>query len=309
METDRGRVCVVGGGSQIARFLIPRLVERGNAVTVISSVARASTRSVRWIHGVQAPLDRLLVGECPIDTLVWLPPLDVLPGVLDHLQAAGVRRLVAFSTTARFYKASSRDARERDFARRITEAEERLADAGTRDGIVWTLFRPTLVYGCGQDENVARVARMIRKLGFFPLVGGARGLRQPVHADDLALATIEAIDREATHFRDYDLSGGTTLRYREMVSRVFEALDRTPRFLPVSGALLRSMIPLLAIAPAFRSVSPEAVTRMGEDLCFSHEPATRDFGYAPGGFRLDPEALGFGAVPGDVADRGRPRSG
>ena len=54
----------------------------------------------------------------------------------------------------------------------------------------------------------------------MPLVGGAPGLRQPVHAEDLAnnRSRIEP----ATINKFYALSGSETLSYREMIGRIFD---------------------------------------------------------------------------------------
>jgi hypothetical protein len=46
-------------------------------------------------------------------------------------------------------------------------------------------------------RNVTAVARIIRKLGFFPLSGTGSGRRQPVHAEELAIAAADAIDSNA----------------------------------------------------------------------------------------------------------------
>src|ERR1700749_1469103 len=61
-------------------------------------------------------------------------------------------------------------------------------EAAVRDfcganGVAWTLLRPTLIYAEGHDQNVTRLAGMIRKLGVLPLSGQGAGLRPPVHAD------------------------------------------------------------------------------------------------------------------------------
>ena len=85
----------------------------------------------------------------------------------------------------------------------------------------YTIFRPTLIYGVGRDRNVADIARFAKRFGVFPILGKGLGLRQPVHAADLAEACILAVDSSASFNRIYNLSGGETLTYREMVERVF----------------------------------------------------------------------------------------
>jgi nucleoside-diphosphate-sugar epimerase len=61
--------------------------------------------------------------------------------------------------------------------------------------LVLTLLRPTLIYGCGLDQNISRLARIIRLCRCMLVAGQARGLRQPVHADDLAALAVAALAR------------------------------------------------------------------------------------------------------------------
>jgi hypothetical protein len=56
---------------------------------------------------------------------------------------------------------------------------------------------------------------------FIPLVGGGTGLRQPVHAEDLAIGAIAAAASPAAANKVYCLPGAETLPYWEMIGRIF----------------------------------------------------------------------------------------
>lgn len=303
MSPGAAHVAVVGGSSQVARFLVPRLLAEGRPVTVYSR------GTPPWDHGVPtvatglAELPDLLAASVQTRVLVWLPPLLLLPEVLPGLGRAGIRRLVAFGTTASTYKALSPSPEDREFARRTAEAEAALEAAGRESGMAWTILRPTMTYGCGHDDNVTNVSRMVRKFGCFPLAGNARGLRQPVHADDLAAACVAVLEAQATHGKIYDLPGGETLSYRAMVARIGAAAGRRPLLLPLPVAALSALIAVLRRSPRFRGLSPDMALRMQQDLCFDCTEARRDFGYAPGPFRLDPEALGLPVAAGAAPPR------
>ena len=232
--------------------------------------------------------------------LIHLAPLWLLSAEL--LDRSGARRVIAFGSTSRFSKEASSSPGERALARRLAEAEARLASEAEARGIAWTVFRPTLVYGCGRDQNVARVARLIRRYGVFPLAGEARGLRQPVHADDLAAACVAALGAPAAFNRAYDLSGGETLSYRAMVAAIARACGRRPRLPAVPVGLLRAAIGLARHWPGGRDLTVGMAERMNQDLCFDHAEATRDFGYRPRAF--DPVAAATPSLPD--ADRPLP---
>ena len=213
--------------------------------------------------------------------------------VVPALHKLGVKRLIAFGTTSRFYKHASADPDERKLMRDIIAADEQFATECRLRHIRWTLFRPTLIYGCGRDRNITFIANWIRRFGFFPLSADGRGLRQPVHAADLAKACSDALDNPRTFDRAYNLSGGSTLTYRAMVEVVFHGLGRRPRLLRLPLGLFRAAIRLARSLPGFADISTEMATRMGVDMCFDHGDATADFGFAPRPFTLDDLALGL----------------
>jgi len=109
-------------------------------------------------------------------------------------------------------------------------------------------------------------------------------LRQPVHAEDLALACVQAIGSENAANKAYNLSGGEVLSYRAMVERLFDGLGMRAVLIPVLLSLLRMCIVLLRISPRYRYLTTDMADRMRRDMVFSHEEASRDFGYSPGSF-------------------------
>ena len=271
-----GRTIVLGGASLIGRFLLPRLAaERPLAISRHPPVGNADAE---WIAGDL--LDPVLISALPLLGLVLsLSPIWLLPEALPALIEKGARRVVAFSSTSRFTKATSPVPAERAVAERLAESEARVIALCEAKGVDWTILRPTLIYAEGLDGNVSRLAGLIRRFGVLPLAGRGDGLRQPVHAADLAAACLAVVASEAARNRAYDLPGGETLTYRAMAERVFKGLDRTPRIVPVPA-------PIWALAFALaRPWLPGATgamgSRMSEDLTFDASPARQDFGWAP----------------------------
>lgn len=273
-------ILVIGATSLVGRYLIPRLAAAGHGVLAVSRrPADASTPQARWFR-VDVVLEPAAIPPAP--TAVHLAPLWLAPPLVETLAASGLRRLIAFGSTSRSTKERSADPREREVARRLAEAEDRLREACARHGIAWTLFRPTLIYGGGNDRNLTAIAAWARRLGFVAVAGSARGLRQPVHADDLAAACVSALGAPATHGRDYDLGGGTVLTYRRMAEEVCRA----------SGGARVVGVPRVVLRCAFATaagllgspVTAAMADRMGDDLTVDHAPAQRDFGYAPRAF-------------------------
>lgn len=282
------QVIVCGATSQIGRMLLPRLVAAGYQVVALSRQGQPGWQEgfpveVRWLSadiGQSASLASLPAAAI----LIHLAPLKLLPPALAAFARLGVKRVVAFSSSSKLSKARSPVAAERAFAAQLAAAEEALAGACAQHGMRWTIFQPTLIYGCGMDRNVTLIRRLIERLGFFPLLGGGTGLRQPVHADDLAAACVAVLTSAAAEDRCYVLGGAETLTYRDMVGRIFHVLRRPVRFLPIPVALFALALRVLALLPRYRDFNVAMAQRMNEDLVYDHTPANRDFGYRPRGF-------------------------
>jgi nucleoside-diphosphate-sugar epimerase len=272
----REPVLVLGATGLVGRHLLPRLAETRAVAAALSRrpPPEEEDAGVRWIQGDL---------EAPAETVLSLGPIWLLPAALPALKAHGLKRLVAFSSTSVSGKARSSDRGERMIAGRLAEAEAAVRRFCEAEDVAWTILRPTLIYCEGQDGNVSRLAAMAERFKVIPLAGPGRGLRQPVHAEDLAWAATAAAASPVTPGRTYDLPGGETLTYKQMVERIFLGLDRTPRIICAPRLLWR-----LAFRLA-RGRLPGATAAMGErmnqDLAFDGEPAAQDFGWAPRAFK------------------------
>jgi nucleoside-diphosphate-sugar epimerase len=258
---------LLGGTDPVGRFIIER-ASRQRPVIVIGR-SRPRRDEVHW-H--QADLGRGGVAFPKSDArhAIATLPIWLLAPHLPALAKNGIGRLAAFSSTSVEAKRDSRNAKAQAIVTALASGEAAVTAAARDLGIGLTILRPTLIYGTGEDANVSAAARFIRRYGFFPLALNAQGLRQPVHADDLASAALAASEQSPGLNKTYALPGGETLTYRAMIERIFEALGRRPRFLRV---------------PGLATVS-DLAKRMAQDQAFDIGPAARDLGYAPRRFLM-----------------------
>ncbi len=278
-----GRVLVVGGGNQIAAFLIPELLAGGRQVLVHSK--RSAPPWIKphpqltWSSG--GDLVRERVVDC--ESMVYLAPLNQFEPLWRKL--TGITRVVAFSSTSRIAKQGSSDAAERAMAGLLADGETAMQNITAETGAALAVLRPTLIYGAGIDRNLTRLAGFVRRWRLMPLLGRGTGRRQPVHAADLARAAQTLIERPEPLAGSFDLPGGSTLSYRSMVERVFESLELRPRFVPLPLLAARAALPLLRISSRWRDLNPAMLDRMNHDLTYDASPAERAFHYQPRPFR------------------------
>lgn len=281
-------VGVIGATSMIGQCLLPLLLEAHCKIVAFSRQSRfQSTETLIWKSADSVP-------ESSSDAIPYwlcLAPIWVIPEYVETLKACGAKHIVALSSTSRFTKPQSSDESEKLLAQRIIEAETNLQSWSDQNQITWTILRPTLIYGLGQDKNITEIAGLIRRFGFFPLIGKADGLRQPVHAKDVAGAVLSAISSPQAANKSYNLSGGETLTYKAMVERIFIGIGKTPVFLQIPWRLMQLIILALRCLPRYRHWKLAMAERMNQDLIFDHQEARKDLDFNPRFFRLEPEDL------------------
>jgi nucleoside-diphosphate-sugar epimerase len=278
---------VFGASGAIGRFLVPRLLAAGHDVLAVSRVPRETTHPrLRWIAG---DLPGGLATVPTSDAILSLGPLDAFAAWLAGRAIADRPRIVAIGSLSEKTKRTSRDPAERALAERLATAERTLAAAAEARGSTATILRASLVYGAGLDRNLTPIAAFARRWHVFPLAPGALGLRQPVHADDLAAACVRLATMPSTG-GVYDVGGGERLAFSAMLARVRASLGFATLPLPVPIALARAGVGIARRLPAFGAASASALDRLREDLVVDHAAAAADFGWSPRDFRPDASA-------------------
>lgn len=277
-HSPQARVIVAGAGNQIGAFLVPELLARGCSVIAIGRGARP-----QWIRPDPRLDWRALDLAHPqaaiegADALVFIAPLGLFRGLWRGL--SGVPRVVAFSSTSRLTKADSPDPLERTVVGELALGEQAVQELAAAAGAAAAVLRPTLIYGAGLDHGLTRLAAWLGRIRVMPLAGRGHGLRQPVHAADLAAAAADLVLGPSPVDGCYELSGGSTVSYREMIGRIFESLGLRPHFVSVPLAAARLALPLVRATRRWRDLRPAMLKRMNQDLVFDHAAASRDFGY------------------------------
>jgi nucleoside-diphosphate-sugar epimerase len=279
-------VLVTGASSQLGVFLLPRLVAAGFRVLAFSRRAPPCaldvSEQVRW-QNPGPVLDRIIDTEVlPAAAalhLVSCGPLDLATALISSHTT--LKRVVAFSSSSVLTKTSSANRAESEHMAEIREQEMRLKKLADDREITLVLLRPTLIYGCGLDRNISLLARFGRRFGFIPLAGKARGLRQPVHADDLAAVAVHALSIDSATALESVACGGSTLTYREMVEKTGASCDQRVRTLALPSWMLAAAVGVISMLPAFRAFNIEMVRRQGSDMVFDDSVLRKVLDYRP----------------------------
>jgi len=144
------------------------------------------------------------------------------------------------------------------------------------------MLHPTMIYGAQGEDNVQRLAALLRRLPVVPLPGGGKALVQPIHQDEVTRAIRAALDRAWQGPNTLVIAGPAPLPYADFVRAVALASGRRPPrivALPVAG--LMTMARLLRYIPLMPGVDPAEIRRLLEDKSFDVRPMIETLGFTP----------------------------
>lgn len=212
--------------------------------------------------------------------------------VVNAARAAGVRRLVFFSTISVYGPTGAQPVDEMAMPRPDTVyAETKLraeqlalsakhANSGRPLAVV---LRMAAVYGPRVRGNYQRLARALAQGRFIP-VGNGSNLRTLVYVEDAVRAAILASQHPLAAGRIYNVSDGAVRSLREIISAICEALGRRPPgiYLPVRPA--RSAAVALDRALALAGGSPRlvsAIDKLAESVAVRADRIQHELGFRP----------------------------
>lgn len=154
------------------------------------------------------------------------------------------------------------------------------ARAFARSGRHGVLLHPTMIYGAQGEDNVQRLATLMRRLPILPLPRGGRALIQPIWQGDVTRALIAALDRQWNGPHELVIAGADQVAYRDFTRQVARAAGLRPRgVIPVPGAVLMALARLRL--PGLPRITPAEIRRLLEDKIFDIEPMRTQLGLQP----------------------------
>ena len=166
-------------------------------------------------------------------------------GSIEELNAVATLRLVRAAERARverfvFFSAMNAHHHSRTRFFRAKALAEEAVEESSLDS---TVFRPSIIYTPG-DPWLTLLDRLSR-LPAVPVSGSGRALYQPVWADDVADAVMNALGSSSS---TYELAGPEVLSYDDIVRAVLRARHRRRRLLHVPLPVVRASLKLLRFA-------------------------------------------------------------
>jgi len=271
-------VLLLGASGACGQALLQRLDGQGVNVIAVSRRPPGRTRShVLWL---EQDLD---LAPISMEASVLISTGPLIHAIRQVEASSRLGRVVALSSASTLFKAESEDPAERELMARLIAQEKSLDELCSQRGIALTLIKPTLIYGGQSAANVGRVQGLAARLPITPYCG--RGLRHPVHADDLAQLIKRCLVMGERAAGTWLVGGGETLDYPSMLRRIISARGQTPRLVRVPVWLMRLLLGLAHATGRLADVRSVMLVRQGMDLVVDDSPARERLDWQPRPFR------------------------
>ena len=275
------RVLVAGGSGFIGRATVDALREAGHQIVVVSRKAqREGVDVIRADLGTKPPSPEE-VG--PLDAIVNLVGIARVEGenTFERAHVQVVRNLVGLAHAVkcdRFVHVSVvRVARARG---RYFETKARGEGTVEGSGLRWTILRPGLVYGPG-DQMMTRLIQLARLSAGFVVPGGRCGPLQVVDVRDVALAVVRSLEHERSVGRFYDVVGPHRYSLSELMNKVARSLGLSIVCVALPRMLMRTAVEVGHALMPDPLVTRTQLGMLVSGLYGEGEPARRELGLKP----------------------------
>jgi nucleoside-diphosphate-sugar epimerase len=144
------------------------------------------------------------------------------------------------------------------------------------------MLHPTMIYGAQGENNVQRLAGLLRRLPVMPLPGGGRFLVQPIHQSDVIRCIRMALERSRDGPSSLVIAGPQAVPYADFVRAVAAAAGlRRPLILRFPAGPLILAARLTRHVSGIPTIQPAEIRRLVEDKAFDIAPMRTLLGVEP----------------------------
>ena len=251
------KILVTGASGFVGRGVVAELLRGGHTVAAASreggtvGAAPGVRMDVTDLGSVQRAFGSAFAGGAEPEAVVHLVGIIAQKGSQTFARVhVGATRHVLASTprSARYLHMSALGADPASasgYSRSKGEAEALVRASGLN----FTIFRPSLIFGKG-DDFFGRVLKQLVSLPpVVPQIGDGTFPFRPVSLSDVATAFAQALELPAASGQTYALTGPQEYTFRQLLELELGALGKRKPILPVPIALMNLAVPLMNLLP------------------------------------------------------------
>jgi NADH dehydrogenase len=230
------RVFVTGGTGFVGRSVVRALLANGFLVRCL--VRPGSEPDLRGFESIDRVPGDVLRPDGLVASAEGCAALIHLVGIIRERPSRGVtfERLHAQATANMLGVAKSAGIKRyvqmsalgtRPGSRSRYHATKWRAEEAVRgSGLDWTIFRPSIIFGPG-DEFVSVLGRMVRRLPAVPVLGDGQYRMQPIPVEQVAEGFARALRGSGSVGQIYEAGGPAAYPFVEILDLIGAALGRS----------------------------------------------------------------------------------
>ncbi|EUK19375.1 SDR family oxidoreductase [Commensalibacter papalotli (ex Servin-Garciduenas et al. 2014)] len=143
-------------------------------------------------------------------------------------------------------------------------------------------LHPTMIYGSQGENNVQRLAKILKKLPVIPLPDGGKALVQPIHQSDVTKAILSALSKDWKEANSIVIAGGSVISYKEFIQIIMYHAGIKPKaFIPLPISLLKIAAFFTKFVPFIPTIEPTEIQRLVEDKNFDITEMENKLSFTP----------------------------
>lgn len=281
-------VLVTGATGFLGRRVVRELQERHHTVRCLVHTPGGERvffdRTPDIYYGSVTDTEALAEAATGVDTVIHLVAIirqrrRATFESINHLGAANVVAAAKQSGAKRFVHVSANGVTN-DVRFRYLYSKWQGEQAVINSGIPYTILRPTLMFGPG-DEFLNAMAGLARIFPLVPVAGSGRNRYQPIAVEDVARCLALSVDRQDLMGKTLDIGGPDQLSYNEIVSTVARTLGKKRWLIHVPMGMMHLATLALQLVQPRPAVTTDLLRML--DIRNVGEPGIVDqtFGFTP----------------------------
>ncbi|HEU4717743.1 MAG TPA: NAD-dependent epimerase/dehydratase family protein [Bacteroidia bacterium] len=141
------------------------------------------------------------------------------------------------------------------------------------------ILRPTVIYGPGDEKYVGRLAGIIAKYPFVPVLGDGKAKFQFIYVEDIVHILENAIEKHITG--TWTIAGPESISYDQFMQVLMEAMKKKKRLLHVPLWLLRPLSHAFNLIFRDPPLTPSQIDNLSKDRAYDISGILKQFSYSP----------------------------